>query len=290
MNTTCRYCGASVVTTPYVCADMSRLPIVKCSQCMLVQTASTTHVDDATYASDSYFPEDLAAWRTRERHWNEKRVSLLEELIPGVCNIPILDFGSGAGGFLEQADIARFNVTGFDLSKRVVANHRSNGWKCANSLDDVAKDVQIVTLFHVLEHLKAPWTFIRDLVAKFPNLRSIVIEVPNENEALNGLFENEAYRRNHYHSYHLYYFSPSTLRNAIARAGLRIRHETQTQRYSLANTIGWLNLSKGGGQNIWPFLNDPSLHAQYERALVNQGIADSLFFVCEPSVASGAVV
>jgi len=280
MTFKCRFCNEEAKLVPYYCSDMNSLQIMQCTQCSLVQTSSDSHINDDFYASDTYFPSALEGWRLREQNWNRKRVALLKKLFPNINDEIILDFGSGAGGFLEEANFAGLNVIGFDLSKRVVAAHQSMGWQSINSLDDVPSDTKFLTLFHVLEHIPQPWNFLSELVEGLPSLETIIIEVPNEREALNTIFKNENYLRNRYSSQHLYYFSEETLRGVIDRAGMKIIKATQLQRYSLANNMGWLNLGKGGGQDMWNFLNDLQLNDQYERVLVDQGIADSLFFVC----------
>jgi hypothetical protein len=60
---------------------------------------------------------------------------------------------------------------------------------------------------------------------------------------------------------------------------LEVVVETQLQRYSLANNLGWLSQGKGGGQVAWDFFNDEVLNSHYERVLVSQKLADSVFVV-----------
>ena len=110
--------------------------------------------------------------------------------------------------------------------------------------------------------------------------KTFVIEVPNDNEALNSLFENKAYQKNQHSSEHLYYFNSKTLRSVVESSNLEVRTETQLQRYTLANHFGWLKNQKRGGQNIWETFNERGLNDSYEKILIDQGVADSLFFIC----------
>ena len=132
-----------------------------------------------------------------------------------------------------------------------------------------------------------PWEHLVELRRRFVNARSFVIEVPNLDEALHSTFDNAAYRRNQFGSEHLYYFTSATLRMVTEAAGLRAVAETQYQRYTLANHFGWLNEGSRGGQDLYAVLDDPRLNEEYERVLVEKGLADSLFLVCVSSSGDG---
>lgn len=277
---TCCYCGSSLILNGDHCSDKADILVGSCQTCGLTQLAAFDHISVEHYKADTYFPLDLEAWRQREQRWNSKRVQKLFEHIPDICNTRVLDYGCGSGGFLYQARERVHNLIGFDLSSRICDEHRAAGFECYHKLEDVPKDIEVIVLFHVLEHIPAPWDLLSELSMRFRSCRHFVIEVPNNDEALLSIFTSEAYRRSHYGAEHLYYFTPATLRNVVLRAGLMPIIETQLQRYTLANTFGWLCHNAGGSQNVWTCFNDEQLNDQYERVLVEQGAADSIFFVC----------
>ena len=278
----CGFCGRRVVPNGNVCNDRPGLGIGACESCDLVQVLDPGHVDESLYAQADYFPADLDPVRARERHWNAKRIAMVRALIADAKAKTVLDFGCGSGGFLEQGQDAFARLIGFDLSRRVVEDHRARGWRCVNALDEVPDSIDVITLFHVLEHVAAPWALLAGLRRRFVHAAHFVIEVPNTAEALNTIFENAAYGRNHFNSEHVYYFTAATLRRMVERAGLEVVIETQLQRYTLANTFGWLVNGRGGGQDLWPRFNDPALNQAWEAVLTEAGVADSLFFVCRP--------
>jgi len=279
----CGFCRQPLALTGDACSDRPELKIGRCAGCGLTQVSDFTHVATEHYSSSDYFPSDLAAARARERSWNRKRVARVREMIPRAPAMTALDFGCGHGGFLEQAQGVFGQLIGYDLSPRVCQAHREAGWPCVNRLEDAPRDVSVILLFHVLEHLRAPWECLARLQAQFPEAETFVLEVPNENEALQSLFDVAAYRPVHYTSDHVYYFTPNTLRRVAEAAGLAVVVDTQLQRYTLANTLGWLRHGKGGGQDQWDFLNDERLNQEYERVLTAQGVADSVFFICRRS-------
>ena len=244
------------------------------------QLLSFSHVGLDYYSSDDHFPEYLVPLRKREHHWNQKRIERLVNYIPTLENKKILDFGSGHGGFLEQAQGRIKDICGYEVSQRTCESHNKEGWRCYHLLTDVPTDREVILLFHILEHIPDPRLLLEQLQKNFPQAETFVIEVPNDNEALSSLFNNKAYRKNQHSSEHLFYFNSQTLRNIIESSKIEIQVETQLQRYTLANHFGWLKNQERGGQDIWEMFNDRGLNDLYEKKLMDQGVADSLFFIC----------
>lgn len=168
------------------------------------------------------------------------------------------------------------------MSSRLCREHEASGWRCTSDIERIPGDVDLIVLFHIMEHLSEPWEMLTDLQERFPRVFTYVIEVPNTYEALNSIFESKAYRWNHFSADHVNYFTADTLKMVVERAGLEVVVETQLQRYTLANNLGWLARDEGGGQELWPAFNDAALNEHYERILVSQHTADSVFLACRP--------
>jgi 2-polyprenyl-3-methyl-5-hydroxy-6-metoxy-1,4-benzoquinol methylase len=280
MEKQCRYCSEALVLTGEYCCDNVDLAVGKCPACNLVQLVEISHVEGGYYSLAPSIPIDMAKERKRQSRWNQKRTSRLKDIIPDVSCKKVLDFGCGSGGFLEQAKGHFKEVVGYDLSERVCKEHRQKGWSCFNSFEQIPLDVDVITLFHVLEHVAKPWELLVKLRTRFSKAETLVIEVPNTNEALISLFENKVYRKNHYSSEHLWYFTTETLAMVLEKSGLTITVKSQLQRYSLANNLGWLSFNKGGFQDVWENFDNSRLDAEYEKALTAVKAADSVFFIC----------
>lgn len=251
-------------------------------ECELIQLEDFSHIDKNYYRSKNHLPNDWFLERERQIPWNQKRMAKLKEWLPDISERIVLDFGSGTGGFLEMAQGIFKKVYGFDLGEEVCRMHCEQGWHCVSSLAEIPSEtIDTLTLFHVLEHSPTPWALLEGFVHQFHNLERIVIEVPHTEEALLTLFQSDAYRKNHHHTQHLYYFTTKTLRNVVEKSGLVVETNTQLQRYSLANHLGWLANHKGGGQDLYCYFNEGSLNECYEEILIQQKKADSLFFLCK---------
>lgn len=276
----CQFSGEILELTGDVCRDNPNLRVGRCPKTGLVQLVDFSHMDIDHYEEMIYSEEENFKERQRQSGWTKKRLEYLKRYIPNLKDKSILDFGAGTGAFLEAVQPFAKRVVGFDVSSETCRLNKAQGWECYDNLQNVPHDIQILCLFHVLEHIKEPWTFLADLKSRFKYLEHFVVEVPNTNEALLTVFKSESYRKNHYGLKHLYYFNNETLALVLERAGLAIKINTQLQRYSLANHLGWMSRAKGGGQDLWPFLNDQSLNEAYEKALIEKKAADSVFIVC----------
>jgi SAM-dependent methyltransferase len=278
----CRLCGGAVAPTGHASGDRPNLPVGKCNDCGLIQLMNFDHVCLDHYRDDCYFPEDLATAYAREAHWNINRIERIKTELPDHRRRRALDFGCGVGGFLLRAGPEFEYLVGFDLSARMSESHRDSGANCVSCLDDVPSDIDTLILFHVLEHVIDPWDLLANLVQRFMAVDRVVVEVPNGAELLIESFELPPYKETHFSSDHLYYFTNRTLGMVMEKAGLRVLVDTQLQRYTLGNTLGWLAEGKGGGQNRRPLFNGAEFHRAYESALAEAGLADSVLMICEP--------
>ena len=193
----------------------------------------------------------------------------------------MLDYGCGTGGFLEMAQGSFGRVIGFDLNQNICKAHLKNNWECYNSIEEIkTEQIDIIVMFHVLEHSKKPWDLIKQISQHFVYTNYFVIEVPNTDEALNSLFHSEDYRKNHYSSQHLWYYTPDTIKSVVQRAGLTIRYETQIQRYLLSNIFGWLNKNSIYKEVSLNIFDEVELNKVFEEVLVKSQVADSNFLIC----------
>lgn len=140
-------------------------------------------------------------------------------LPPGAC---VLDVGCADGRFLLKLPPTLERV-GVDIDAPSIARAKANPGAaeieliCADfSRIQVARKVDLITMFHILEHLPAP-------VAVLDHLRSVsrpstrlVVEVPIlEREATSDVSSFLAVQ-------HLTHFSRTSLANVVARAGWRV--------------------------------------------------------------------
>ena len=134
----------------------------------------------------------------------------------------------------------------------------------------------LITAFHVVEHLSDPIAVLKTLAAKLSKNGRMIVEVPSSEDALLTLYDSSAFQHFTYWSQHLFLFNAETLRRLAKQAGLRIVSIQQYQRYPLSNHLHWLSQGKPGGHKKWAFLDSPELKTAYANALASVAKCDTL--------------
>ena len=286
MNKQCFLCGSNKFHIIHKgVRDNPSLDVLKCDACGLVRLSEIV-TDDTYYVNalmrENDTEEDLSQIRTTARPDDYRRYLFLRRLIE---NKTLLDFGCGAGGVLQYAQNEAKKVYGVELETTMYKELNKEGIRCFQTLEEAYSEIKgkidVVTLFHVLEHLKDPIKILKGLKEVLSENGKIVIEVPNANDALLAVYENKCFSDFTYWESHLYLYDNITLKMLMDKAGLKVKFLTQIQRYPLSNTLYWLAKGKPGGHKIWSMLSNEILDREYENQLVKLGIADTLMAVVE---------
>lgn len=255
--------------------DAPDLRITECEKCGLVALDSASHIDTEHYQNSGMHGEALPSmtqWLRDSSLDDQRRYDMLK---PAIVNRKLLDFGCGAGGFLLKAQALASSVAGVELEERVHV-HWGDTLTLHRSLDLAGNGYDIITAFHVVEHVNDPRSVLSELGSRLASGGRLVVEVPSSEDALLTLYENEAFQRFTYWSQHLYLFNASTLRSLASQAGLKVEAIEQFQRYPLSNHLHWLSKGKPGGHQRWSFLDSPELSTAYCAALASIGKCDTL--------------
>jgi 2-polyprenyl-3-methyl-5-hydroxy-6-metoxy-1,4-benzoquinol methylase len=258
--------------------DNPNLKVLECTSCGLVFLSSFDHIRDDFYENSEMHGENLPVIQNLINESNfddERRFEFLKLLLP---NRSVLDFGCGMGSFLSKAKMLASKAHGVEPEKRLAEHFKRMD---LTVYDDISKvpsknKYDIVTLFHVLEHFADPRATLIELSKLLEEKGQIIIEVPNSDDALLTLYQNEAFSYFTYWSCHLFLFNTRTLKTLADQAGLNVNYIKQVQRYTLANHMFWLSKSKFDGHRQWHFLDSPDLHAAYEAQLAALGKCDTV--------------
>ena len=139
----------------------------------------------------------------------------------------------------------------------------------------------MITAFHVVEHLEDPRQTLRELMKKLNPQGRLVIEVPNSDEALLTLYENNNFQKFTYWSQHLFLFNFNTLTQLANQAGCSVVSVQQYQRYPLSNHLYWLSHGLPGGHKKFNFLDSDLLNQAYGNSLAAIGKCDTLIAYLE---------
>ena len=259
--------------------DNPDLKICECRGCGLVYLSSFEHAclyeDSGMHGGQ---PLDIDKWLSITESDDERRFLYLKSLLAARS---VLDFGCGAGGFLLKAKQVASKAYGVELERRLQDHFRKHGLLVSENLDTLTMEYgeekfDIITLFHVLEHLPDPRSILTSLSRMLAEGGEMIIEVPHADDALLTLYECEPFSHFTYWSCHLFLFTVKTLEMLVMQAGLKLNYIKQVQRYPVSNHLYWLAEGKPGGHKVWRSLNSPELHAAYEKQLAEIGKCDTL--------------
>lgn len=135
----------------------------------------------------------------------------------------LLDYGCGAGDFLAFAKSKNLEVLGVEPNEkaRKIAQEKVGENSVTNSeLKNISEQFDIITLWHVLEHIPDLLEFIKELNSHLKPNGKIFIAVPNHQS-----FDAKFYKK-YWAAYdvprHLWHFSPKSLEKLFNSFGMKI--------------------------------------------------------------------
>lgn len=260
--------------------DDPGIQIVECCNCGLVSLSAMDHIAPGFYENSGMHgaePTLMDAW-LKETEWDDqRRFDLVKAILP---NKRLLDFGCGAGGFLQRARNLAAEVAGVELEARV-RDYWAGQINIVPSVDAAEGGYDLITAFHVIEHLSEPRAMLASLAGLLNPKGRMVVEVPSANDALLTLYDCDAFQRFTYWSQHLFMFNAATLEMLARQAGLRVVTVQHYQRYPLSNHLYWLSQGGPGGHQQWAFLDTPELANAYASTLAALGKTDTLIAYLE---------
>jgi SAM-dependent methyltransferase len=160
-----------------------RAKIVECARCgyRFVNPRPSQDEIAAAYSNPHFYDAWLADDAGRRRMW-EKRLELIRKTAPGPR---LLDIGAGVGTFLKLARDQGWTVTGTEVS--TAADKLAHELYGIDLLQGQAEDVDlprggfdVVSLFHVLEHVPSPTRLLRLCLKALVPGGYLVVAVPND--------------------------------------------------------------------------------------------------------------
>lgn len=213
---------------------------------------------------------------------NSRRYDFMKDL---ARNKNVLDIGCGSGGFLLKIKKIAKAVAGVEPEASLGSHFCQQGLSVHPDISEISPDFpDLITMFHVLEHLPDPINFLKILREKFFSItsgRRLIIEVPSASDALITLYDNAEFKNFTYWGCHLFLFTEKTLKSVAEKAGFHVAGMYQIQRYPLANHLYWLAQGRPGGQHVWDFFNKSDLNVEYEKILGKQKICDTILAALE---------
>jgi 2-polyprenyl-3-methyl-5-hydroxy-6-metoxy-1,4-benzoquinol methylase len=199
------------------------IDVVRCRCCGLIFAASMQKKEDLIkHYSDGYFEPYLKTQSFHLKKRFKKRIQDIKQIVfPG----RLLDVGCGAGFFLKLAEHTGYKVEGVELSHYAAkyARDQLGLHVFQGELGDagfVPKSFDIITLWHIVEHVHDPKNFLIQVDALLKDNGLLAMEVPNIGSPVARMagvhWELMAPKE------HFYYFDVKTMKRYLEESGFKV--------------------------------------------------------------------
>jgi SAM-dependent methyltransferase len=264
--------------------DNENIHVKKCNFSNVIYLSENEYIEDSKYQNkhfiDYWGGGDRETALINTQFDDNRRFEQFSEIVK---NKDYLDFGTGLGGVLDLFKNVAKTISGIELQRGIRDHLTLEGYKMYESLQEIDSHVKfdIISLFHVFEHLSTPLKYLYDLKDKLKENGKIIIEVPHANDALLTLFEIDEFKKFTFWSEHLILHTRASLEIYLKKAGYKNIIISGYQRYPLANHLYWLNEKKPGGHIAYNFLSNNIINNSYQDLLSKIDKTDTLIAIAE---------
>jgi len=213
----CACCDGPVSETRYR-DQFGGAALVACRRCGHIQTS----VVPSAEAIACYYAGKYSEHRSRfldstyfavMQHRAEAQCRFLERSGLGISGLRVCDVGCGYGALIQALTRRGAEATGLEYDPACVAHCCDLGLEVRRitneqEIEDLA-DLDLVTLSHTLEHVRAPDGFLSRLRGR---TRAVFLEVPNYSMRLPEQFRDQ--------EGHIHFFNRRSLEHLLERLGL----------------------------------------------------------------------
>lgn len=163
----------------------------------------------------------------------------------------ILDIGCGEGSFLKKFSTTKWRKTGIEINKNL-AKQAKKKLKTASILDQTLESAklpkqsfEVITMWHVFEHLANPKNVLTRLSELIPPNGYIIIEVPNGNSIYRKLLKSNW--QSLLLPQHLFFWTKASITYALSHTGFRVVQMYYASILSFSGSSSTANLLRSKG-------------------------------------------
>lgn len=221
----CPLCKSSAIKKRFACVDEfatgEQFDIFECTACGLAFTQNVPDEKeiDRYYESPTYISHSNTSKGFVNRVYHIVRRIMLQkkarkvEMLTGLKNGRLLDYGAGTGHFARLMETRGWSVTAIEKNgKARELAHKEFGFEMlpVEALSTIKdKELDVVTMWHVMEHIQEPDRMWDELHRILGDKGIAIIAVPNS-----ASYDALKYKE-HWAAYdvprHLWHFTPSTI-------------------------------------------------------------------------------
>lgn len=240
--------------------------------------SQSDHIDLKYYETQEgckyWSSSDRAQAKLVVKEDDERRCEQFQEMIQGK---KWLDCGTGVGGILDLMKPYAGEVYAIEPQDHMRNELIKEGYKVFANVDDCPlEDLDVVTLFHVVEHLIDALGTFKEIHKIIKSGGKIVVEVPHAKDALITLFNLKSFKKFTFWSEHMILHTKNSLKRYLENAGFKNVVVEGYQRYPLINHLYWILQGKPGGQKKWFYLRNSWIEKGYNALLKKLDKTDTI--------------
>jgi 2-polyprenyl-3-methyl-5-hydroxy-6-metoxy-1,4-benzoquinol methylase len=151
----------------------------------------------------------------------------------------------------------------------------------SNDLNTLEKKFDVITMFHVLEHIPKQIEILKILKSKLKKKGKIIIEVPHAEDFLILQDDLKEFKSFSFWSEHLILHTHKSLKTFLLKAGFKNIKIEYYQRYNLSNHIHWFSKKKPRGHYLYKNPISDKINLSYCENLKKLGQTDTLIAIAE---------
>lgn len=263
--------------------------VYRCEECGMVFLGNIDDNSESNYEnSDMHKAQyDISTDKIEDTTWDkwleETQIDddRREQDLKEICyQKKVLDFGCGNGGFLRRIRNCADKVAGIELETNAREKIIAEGISTYKRMEDLEnKSWDIITMFHVIEHLNEPEHYLNKIYDSLEDDGMLIIETPNADDALISIYHCKEFEDFTYWSKHVRLYNNFTLKKLLYNNGFKLISDESLQRYSLNNHLYWLSQGKPGGHVKWENILNEALRKEYDNRLREMNVSDTLFMI-----------
>ena len=148
-----------------------------------------------------------------------------------------------------------------------------------NKIDQIKKKFDVITMFHVLEHIPHQVDTLKKIRNNLKKKGKIFIEVPSANDLLLDINLSNSFKNFTFWSEHLILHTEKSLTKILKAAGFKNIKIFFFQRYNFNNHINWFLMGKPGGHIYKKKFGDNKIIDEYTKFLKRKKKTDTLIAV-----------
>lgn len=237
------------------CLSKESFTLVKCTKCGLIYlNPRPAEKDICKFYPKKYYDNSPCFIENKFiKYFSKRKILNIEKFKKGG---KLLDIGCGTGDFLSQMKDRDYDVCGIDVSLQACKIARKKGLKIYHN-DLIkhhfpAKSFDIITLWHVFEHLYNPSETLKEIKRILKDDGLLIMETPNID-----CFSFKIFKGYHFHldsPRHLHHWNENSMKQILNKNGFIVnKTEYPVFNFPLSSFHSFKNFSKSSFALMFAF-------------------------------------